>query len=56
MALRRYQFSLDVFVYESTHVVSLLSQVGAKARLWNLERDLSTIPGSLKSSALKLTC
>ena len=34
---RRYQFSLDVLVYESMHVLPPLSQVGAKARLWNLE-------------------
>ena len=34
---RRYQFSLDVFVYESMHVLPPLSQVSAKARLWNLE-------------------
>ena len=34
---RRYQFSLDVFVYESMRVLPPLSQVSAKARLWNLE-------------------
>ena len=34
---RRYQFSLDVLVYESMLVLPPLSQVGAKARLWNLE-------------------
>ena len=36
-------------MYESMYVVGTpLSQVGAKARLWNLERGFSTIPDSLK--------